>query len=606
MNRRHFVKTSILVLLLLSVLALLVTACGGTTAQQSGGTPIKGGTVTFAENQASGPIDYIFPLYGLAYDTPSNIQFMLLQWRPLYWFGMGSQAVLNEQLSVAQLPQYSDNNSKVTITLKPWLWSDGKSVTTRDVDFWINLVKANRTDWTNYTPGHFPDNIKKVTIDSPTQMTLTLNASYSPDWFTSTQLAQITPLPQHVWDKTSTSSPVGNYDQSSKGAQAVYKYLDQQAKKLTAYTTNPLWSVVDGPWKLQSFRTDGYAAVIPNSSYSGTPKPQIAKFVMEPFASDSAEANVLRSGGVTYGYVPFEDLPAAKTFENAGYSLSPWASFSIGYIVINFNNPTMGPVFHQLYVRQAMQSLIDQPGYIKAFLGISGIPTYGPVPPPPLDPYVTAAELQNPYPFNPQKAISMLSSHGWKVQPNGVTTAVRVGTGPNECGKGIAAGTKLEFTIRYLSGVTYLTQEMESLKSAFSAAGIVVNLTQGTEGQVVSTAVAATAGPAAKWQSVQWGTPSWIWPSGSPTGEVIFGTGGGVNPGSYSDATNDANIAAIQTSTNAQAAWSTYVSYLAAQLPVLWFPNTVNQVSAISTRLHGATPQSALTYLTPESWYLTN
>ena len=36
---------------------------------------------------------------------------------------------------------------------------------------------------------------------------------------------------------------------------------------------------------------------------------------MEPFASDSAEANVLRSGGLTYGYVPFEDLPAVKTFE---------------------------------------------------------------------------------------------------------------------------------------------------------------------------------------------------------------------------------------------------------------------------------------------------
>ena len=43
--------------------------------------------------------------------------------------------------------------------------------------------------------------------------------------------------------------------------------------------------------------------------------------------------------------------------------------------MINFNNPTMGPAFRQLYVRQAMQTLINQPGYIKAFLGISGLPT---------------------------------------------------------------------------------------------------------------------------------------------------------------------------------------------------------------------------------------
>ena len=37
MSRRRFVKTSVLVLLLLGVLALLVTACGRTTAQRRGG-----------------------------------------------------------------------------------------------------------------------------------------------------------------------------------------------------------------------------------------------------------------------------------------------------------------------------------------------------------------------------------------------------------------------------------------------------------------------------------------------------------------------------------------------------------------------------------------
>ena len=36
------------------------------------------------------------------------------------------------------------------------------------------------------------------------------------------------------------------------------------------------------------------------------------------------------------------------------------------------------------------------------------------MPPPPLDPYVTASELQNPYPYDPQKAVALLSSHGWK------------------------------------------------------------------------------------------------------------------------------------------------------------------------------------------------
>ena len=271
---------------------------------------------------------------------------------------------------------------------------------------------------------------------------------------------------------------------------------------------------------------------------------------MEPFASDSAEANVLRSGGLTYGYVPFEDLSAAKTFETRGYSIDPWATFSIGYIVINFNNPTMGPVFRQLYVRQAMQSLIDQPGYIKAFLGISGIPTYGPVPPPPLDPYVTASELQNPYPYNPQKAVSLLSSHGWKVQPNGVTTAVRVGTGPNECGKGIAAGTKLEFTIRVPVG-GHLSDPGDGVAQVSILRGW--HLREPDSGHRGAGRLDRSGGngrAGAKWQAVQWGTPSWIWPSGSPTGEDDFRNRRRCQPGELQRPTNDANIAAIQTSTN--------------------------------------------------------
>ena len=152
--------------------------------------------------------------------------------------------------------------------------------------------------------------------------------------------------------------------------------------------------------------------------------------------------------------------------------------------------------------------------------------------------------------------------------------------------------------------MTYLTQEMTTFKSALTSAGIRLNLSQGSEGQVVGTATACKPGPSCSWEMVQWGSPSWIWASAFPSGEALFATGAGVNAGSYTNATNDANIAAVQTSTN-QSAFYNYENYLAKELPVLWIPNTYNQISAIKTNLAGADQQSPLLLLTPEQWAFT-
>ena len=43
----------------------------------------------------------------------------------------------------------------------------------------------------------------------------------------------------------------------------------------------------------------------------------------------------------------------------------------------------------------------------------------------------------------------------------------------------------------------------------------------------------------------------------------------------------------------------------ADQIPVLWMPQPVYQISEISKNLHGTMPQSPIESLTPEDWYLT-
>ena len=55
----------------------------------------------------------------------------------------------------------------------------------------------------------------------------------------------------------------------------MYSFLTgkTEAGDLGTYATNPLWQVVDGPFKLTAYdATDNGATVVPNPSYSGPVK----------------------------------------------------------------------------------------------------------------------------------------------------------------------------------------------------------------------------------------------------------------------------------------------------------------------------------------------
>ena len=147
--------------------------------------------------------------------------------------------------------------------------------------------------------------------------------------------------------------------------------------------------MVDGPFKLQSFSTDGEATLVPNPSYSGSPKPSIAKFVELPFTSEAAIYNQVRSGGpsaITIANIPSQYAPQLSSLAAEGYDVNKAASYSFNYFPLNFNtNGTTSPggepvryVFRQPYFREALQHLIDQPGWIHAFLNNTADPDVRP------------------------------------------------------------------------------------------------------------------------------------------------------------------------------------------------------------------------------------
>src|SRR5215469_7790753 len=242
--------------------ALAVAGCSTTSSSgPANGAKISGGTAVYAEPPSTVP-NYIFPFTSSAYISVVNLEdFGFLMYRPLYWFGNGAQPTVNNSLSLANPPTWSGNTA--TITLKHYMWSNGSPVTTTDMMFWINMLKAvGATDWGADTG--FPDAfVSKIKVVSPTELQMTTNKAYSHTWFLYNDLSQITPMPA-AWDRT--NSGPSKCATVVKDCAAVYSYLNTQAKNLPGYASSPLWAVVDGPWKLSAFNADGHITFVPNKS----------------------------------------------------------------------------------------------------------------------------------------------------------------------------------------------------------------------------------------------------------------------------------------------------------------------------------------------------
>jgi peptide/nickel transport system substrate-binding protein len=72
-----------------------------------------------------------------------------------------------------------------------------------------------------------------------------------------------------------------------------------------------------------------------------------------------------------------------------------------------------------------------------------------------------AAGDVGPFPYDPTKAKALLTSHGWKVVPGGLSSCAD----PVKCGPGIPAGKTLSFVFPYASGVGWIASMMTQLQS---------------------------------------------------------------------------------------------------------------------------------------------
>ncbi|MGA8296444.1 MAG: ABC transporter substrate-binding protein, partial [Acidimicrobiales bacterium] len=523
---------------------------------------ISGGVVKWAE-APSAIVNFINPYLPPAYFSATNGAFINVLYRPLYWPGSNTSVNIIPSLSLATLPVYSHNDTELTFHMTGYKWSNGETVTAQDFMFWMNMMKLEYDNYGGWFPGGIPVGITSITEPNSMTIVIKLDKHVNPLWYTYNNLTLVTPFPM-AWDVTAHGQKAGaqacgtsGFNQVAvkmvKGAPepanalarncvAVFDFLEQQAgydplnpkkanNSYATYATNPLWQVVDGPFHVTAFNSTGFIELKPNPKYSGPVKPKIAAFEELPFTSDTSEYNALVGGKLTIGYIPAQDLTsAAKNATTPGknnprvaskFNLVPWVLFGFNYFPMNMNSVGdggyAGKIFQQLYFRQAVQYVMDQPAYLKTLWKGYGVPTYGPVPLLPKNPYSDKTELSNPYSYNPSKAAALLTANGWKVVPNGTSTCVDA----SKCG--VPAGTPLSFSMIYAAGVTafdtYIAAFTSGLKSNL---GINITATGETFDTVLGTAFPPCSGATCTWEWADWGGGWVYYPDYEPTGEEIF------------------------------------------------------------------------------------
>ena len=299
--------------------AAKVTVPGGigSIPVAAAGAKVKAGTITWGMQPGATP-NWIFPVIPSAQNSVYNaFTFIWEMWRPLYWQTNGVVPEIEQNMSVADLPQYSNGNKTVTITLKSnYKWSDGKPMTADDLLFFIDLAKAgikiSPANWATYTPKFFPDNLVSTSEPNSTTLVLNLKSPVNPSWFTEDILTSVNPLPSTLWAKTSASgSVVPSSGWNPSTMKSIFNYLTAQAKSLNTYTTNPLWQVVNGPYKLSQYNTTtGAFTMTPNKTYGGPHVTPMSNFQGVPFTSDSAYFNAVKSKSIDVARIRLDLCPA--------------------------------------------------------------------------------------------------------------------------------------------------------------------------------------------------------------------------------------------------------------------------------------------------------
>ena len=351
-------------------------------------------------------------------------------YRPLYLFGNNTDndVAINYPLSPANPPVYSNGGKTVTVTMKGWKWSNGEPVDANSVLFFLHMAMGNKANWYAYAPGLLPDN---VTLRHGQRE----HAHAEPQQGLLVHLVHLQPAGRAQPDAAvlGRHQPRGQAGQRRLHHRQRGRQVGQVRGRLRVpdragedrHDVRDQPAVVGGRRAVEAVQLQHH-----RQRHDGA-EHQVLRLPEAEAVGDQVRA-VHRRLGRVHGA---EDRagrrrhdprgrPAAETGERgvpatnplgSGYTLEPFYPFGITYAQPNFNNPQVGFMVRQLYIRQALQEVFDQPGIIKAIWRGYALPGSGPAPNSPpgnqwIPPTQTQNSYQGPYPFNIAKAKSSLEA----------------------------------------------------------------------------------------------------------------------------------------------------------------------------------------------------
>lgn len=421
--------------------------------------------------------------------------------------------------SIASAIDVSKHDTVFTITMHHRNWSDGRPVTTRDVKFTFDLIKKLGPTYPDYGAGGVPGDIKAFTILNPYQFQIVTKHPVNPTWFKLSGLAQLVPYPEHVW---------GRYS------------INQMWRR---QSDPSFFQVVDGPFRLLSFKLGRHITFGPNPTYQGH-KPRIRRFIMTFLHGAGSEIEGMRTGTLDMSNLPFSLWKAGHDLKNVRLVRIP-PNFGFDYMQLNYKNPKVS-FFHDVKVRQAIADSIDQRAKISLLFHNTSSVQHGPVP---VDPptFLSPSAKAGNYPvgFDPAKARKLLDEAGWKMGRDGIREK---------------DGRKLSFTYLASSGGTTALLSNEMTQQALRAIGIEMKIRQVTFNQLLALQNRPLA-----WEAMGFG-----WSLGAfPSDGAQLRTGGSYNQAGYSNKKMDELLDAVTTTPGLKALYK-YQDYAAEQQPEIF------------------------------------
>jgi ABC-type transport system substrate-binding protein len=118
----------------------------------------------------------------------------------------------------------------------------------------------------------------------------------------------------------------------------------------------------------------------PNKHYSGPDKPYLSEMIDSQYTTYDSSFDALRAGDVTVGPIPFDDIKQIPELKAEGYSIQVLPVPAVAGIFPNWYAPHgVGAIFQQLYIRQAIEDLINRPQIVSSIYDGYADPGNGPV-----------------------------------------------------------------------------------------------------------------------------------------------------------------------------------------------------------------------------------